>query len=175
MHDIVKALVLAGISVVTVTALFVWPGVVAPTTCEPFLLGHESVNGRTYCTAPLAVPVLPERFPSECPTNWSMLGSAASTRSLGFTFHLSADVMCPEMNTYFFETLVNITEPNGTTVHGSAPGYFACDYVPCNPREVTCPPPPNLVSTWVAPDYQTGVDFNNCRSPMFLGLVLSGK
>lgn len=169
-RDFALALGCAGVSVLTVTVLFVWPGFLAITHCEPSQGSHETVNGTTYCT--LAVPypsgydpsthhnycpnaTLPPGGPNGTPSP-ILCGPPQIVSAWGFTFRAS-QWLNPGVLTGGF--IMNLTEPNGTTFME----------------------PTGLVATvstsytWFAPNHMAGFDVNYSRAPQILALVESGK
>ncbi len=86
-------------TVIVIVLLFVWPGFLVTTHCNPSSGTSESVDGRTYCYVSVAVP---------------LVGSYASHTVWGFTFRIN------ELPTPAGGVLnITVMEPNGTWYAGS--------------------------------------------------------
>jgi hypothetical protein len=93
-------LVAAAVMVVVIVLLFVWPGFLVTTHCNPSTGSSESVAGRTYCAVTVPLP----RSPTHYYANFS---------AWGFTFHLFVP---PTPG--FSGMTINVTEPNGAEYSG---------------------------------------------------------
>lgn len=174
MREMARALLAAGLSVATVTVLFVWPGFLAPAVCEPLLLQHESVKGRTYCFAPPAVPVAPERWMADCLPVYTNLTLVTATPLWGFTFRVWDYLECEGSTLLGAGSLVNITEPNGTSYQHTVPILYWQAYWPSPPPPINGTPP-RATLLWVAPENESGLSYDSYRTPQLLALVLAGE
>jgi hypothetical protein len=149
MRGILATWVALAATVLMITALFVWPGYLSITRCDPSKVPSESVDGRVYCHEPLQYPASPCTNRS----NVQVDGPVSTTPFLGFTFHLSWYTNC-----YAMVAAWNITvrDPNGTTYQ---------HYAPYSGTPVT---PPFL---WIAPDNESGVRFDPNQNPPLWALV----
>jgi len=137
-------------TVLTITALFVWPGLLSITHCDPSKVPNELVNGRVYCHEPLRFPGNPNCTNR---SNAEVTGPVSVTPFLGFTFRLSWVTNCGAMASAWNITLV---DPNGTSYQHYAP-YSG---LPANP--------PLL---WIAPDNESGVRFDPNHAPSLWALI----
>jgi hypothetical protein len=132
------AVVALVVALVVITAVFAWPGSVsASLRCSPSTVASETVNGLTYCVAPVFEPPIQctnmTAHPTQ-PENWT------SFWGFGFGLTWAGGGTCG-----FGEHLLNVTvvESNFVTYRG---GIGFSD-IHIGPR------------IWITPDNEAGVDF----------------
>ena len=172
MGEITRVLVVFGISVAIVGALFVWPGILNPSTCQTWAYTATSSNGREYCVAAVNVVYPPRSWDSRPCVDPTELGNETfndTTRLWGYGFFVQIYVNCPPLPALDFGSLVRVTEPNGTST-----GLFYIDNLWISPG-VSVPPrilPANL--TYPAFNDTVVLSMDYGRTPILEGLVGAG-
>jgi hypothetical protein len=118
--------------------LFLWPGYLAITHCDPSRIPTVTVGGHTYCYVSATVQPVRLHYPPSCTNESQVLsGPVESVAIWGYSFRLSSVYWC---SATYGGLNFTVSEPNGTTVQ-----HYALYSAPF----------PHAI-TWVTPDNESG-------------------
>jgi hypothetical protein len=168
--EIARVSAVAAVAVGIVLSLFVWPGFLAPTTCQAWAAAHESVNGRTYCDLTLALPVIPTNWTRvPCNVTYAIHSLNRTTALWGYSFEVTDWFTCGRESWSGASTSLNISSPNGSFRQFEVYPVWAGPWYSYPPREGL--PPGRLV--YLAPTSPIGAIFVNATWTL-VGLVAVG-